>query len=290
MALLTISYLLPNVGYISHNFGLFTSLNPTSNVKGQEWAKVGVSWIYANAGGLLSLVLIALMLASALRLARQGRGWLALPLLVLATAPFGILFAQNYGGEASLRVFLFSSPWRDVLIALGVATIASPRRRAAIGLLIALLLAALFVPAFYGSEDTKIIPRGEVAASGTSTHRAGRCDDDPRRRRLPNACRRPLRRHASGSRSAAAHGTGQRNGRLSAPPARRRPDPGDRPILQQYSRHGFLVFCETGYHYAAVHALTPPGALERLEGAVAASPRFRLWYASNDTRIYRLVS
>jgi hypothetical protein len=291
MAALTVAYLLPNLGYISRNFGIFTSLNPTSNVKGQEWAKVHVAWLYANAGGLLSLTLIALMLASALRLARGGMGLRAVPLLVLAIAPFGILFAQNYGGEASLRVFLFSSPWRDVLIALGIATVMRPRVRAAAALVVALVLAALFVPAFYGAEDTKIMPRGEVAASeyfyahappGATLILAA--EDFPTRVGARYAAMRPQ------ADPPPLTGPGNETDAFLHRPLGAAQIPAIAAVIHQYSREGFLVFCETGYYYAAVHALTPPGALQRLEAAVASSPQFRLWYLSADTRIYQLVS
>jgi hypothetical protein len=41
--------------------------------------------------------------------------------------------------------------------------------------------------------------------------------------------------------------------------------------------------------WAQTFGLTPPGALDDLERAVAASPAFRLWRATRDARIYRLV-
>jgi hypothetical protein len=59
-------------------------------------------------------------------------------------------------------------------------------------------------------------------------------------------------------------------------------------LIRQYSRSGYVVFSTTQYRYAAIKELTPPGELERLERAIAASSRFRLWYATADARIYEL--
>jgi hypothetical protein len=59
-------------------------------------------------------------------------------------------------------------------------------------------------------------------------------------------------------------------------------------LIHEYSRSGFVVFSTTGYQYAAIHDLTPPGALQNIERAIATSPRFALWYSTSDARIYRL--
>jgi hypothetical protein len=289
MAAITFAYLLPNLSYVTRNFGLFTSLNPTSNIQAQEWGKAHVAWLYANSGGALSVTLIALMAASALRLTRLGLGQKAIPILILACAPFGMLFAQNYGGEASLRVFLFSSPWRDVLIALGVQTVPRGRLRLGVALSVALVLAALFIPAFYGAEDTNIIPKDEVLASeyfyayapARSTLILA-ADDFPTR---VGSRYRLLR---SESDPPPLTGPGRNTDEFLRRPLGQAQIPAIVAIMRGYPASSFLAFSATGYHYAAVHALTPPGALASLEQAVATSPLFRLWYGSSDTRIYQL--
>jgi hypothetical protein len=283
MGVLTLAYLLPNLGYVTHNFGLFTSLNPASNIQHGKTTPANVDWFDANAGGLLSVVLIMLMLASAVRLARLGLGRKALALLVLAGAPFGILFAQNYGGEASLRVFLFSSPWRDILIALGVQTIVRPRLRVAAALATCLVLAYMFIPAFYGAEDLNIITKGEVAASEYFYAHAPAgsvlillAPDYPTRSGPRYSLMRGDWPNIAGTSTFEDRPLG---------PAQ---IPAVIALIYQYSHSGYVVFSTTGYKYAAVHGLTLPGALESLERAVAASPRFRLWYATSDARIYEL--
>jgi hypothetical protein len=289
MATITLGYLLPNLSYVAHNFGLFTSLNPTSNIQAQEWGKAHIGWLYANSGGVLSVTLIALMAASALRLTRLGLGQKAIPILILAGAPFGMLFAQNYGGEASLRVFLFSSPWRDVLIALGVQTVTRTRLRLGVALSVALVVAALFVPAFYGAEDTNIIPKGEVLASEYFyAHAPARSTLILAAEDFPTRVGPRYRLLLSQSDPPPLTGPGRNTDEFLHRPLGQAQIPAVVAIMRGYSASSFLVFSTTGYHYASVHALTPPGALESLERAVASSPRFGLWYGSGDARIYRL--
>jgi hypothetical protein len=290
MGLLTIGYLLANLGYVAHNYGIFTSLNPASNIKHGNSTPAHVDFLDANAGGLLSLVLIALMLASALRLARRQDGATALTLLALAIAPFGILFAQNYGGEGSLRVFLFSSPWRDILIALGVTTIARPRLRFAAALCTGLLLAYLFIPAFYGAEELNIIPQGEVRASEYFYAHAPAgsvlipaSEDFPTRVGARYTLMRPQ------SDVPALIGPEPETRAFEHRPLGAEQIPAAVAAIERYSRSGFIVFASTGYEYATVHGLAPPGALLGLERAVASSERFRLWYTTTDARIYELV-
>ncbi len=287
MGVLTFAYLLPNVPFLAHNFGLFSGLNPASNIQHGNTTPVGLDFFHANAGGLLSLVLVALMFASALRLARIGEGAIALPLTVLALAPFGILFAQNYGGEASLRVFLFSSPWREVLIALGIATIARPRVRLAAALGTCLVLTYMFIPAFYGAENLNIIPRGEVLASEQYYAHAPAgsvlllsAPDFP----TWVGSRYTLMRGPLADDGPNLVGTTSFQDR----PLGAADIPAVISVIHQYSRSGFVVFSTTGYRYAATHDLTPAGALESLERAIATSPYFYLWYSAPDARIYRL--
>jgi hypothetical protein len=290
MAILTLAYLLPNLGYVAHNYGLFTSLNPASNIKHGNTTPAGVDFIDANAGGLLSFVLIALMLASAVALIRQEAGGKALSLLVLAIAPFGILFAQNYGGEGSLRVFLFSSPWRDILIALGVATIARRRARLAAALCTSLLLAYLFIPAFFGAEELNIIPKDEVSASEYFyTHAPAGSVLIPAAEDFPTRVGARYTLMQPKSDVPALIGPEPETHAFENRPLGAAQLPAIVATIHRYSRSGFIVFASTGYEYATVHALAPPGALASLEGAVATSSSFRLWYASRDAQIYELV-
>jgi hypothetical protein len=59
--------------------------------------------------------------------------------------------------------------------------------------------------------------------------------------------------------------------------------------IRRYAPRGFLAFSSTEDEWARAFGLTPPGALEDLERAVAGSPRFRLWARSATARIYELA-
>jgi hypothetical protein len=287
MGAITVGYLAPNLGFVVHNYGLFSGLNPTRNIQGGSWGAPHVDWLDSNAGGVLSAVLIIGMLVSAVWLARLGRGSEALPLLVLASAPFGILLAQNYGGEASLRVFLFSSPWRDVLVALGIGAIARPRLRMGAALAMSFVLAYLFVAAFYGEEEFNAFQRGEVTASEYFYSHAPSgsvlllsAPDFPTK----SGPRYSLMAGSQAEDGLNIAGTGTFQDRPLGPAQ----VPAVVSLIHQYSRKGYVAFSTTEYKYANIKELTPPGQLESLERAVAASGLFRLWYSSPDTRIYEL--
>jgi hypothetical protein len=290
MTLITVGFLAPNLTYMAHHYGLFTGFNPVNNLAHGDSGVAHLNFFESNAGGILSVALIVLMLFAAVRRARLGEGRIALTLGVLAVAPFGLLLAQDYNGEASLRVFLFSSPWRDVLIALGFQTLASHRVRQLAAALTCLLLVALFVQAFYGNDELTVIPTGEVVASeyyyahapAGSVLMQASYDEFPSR---------------LGVSYAVMAGPQQENepNLLGMRAFRNRPlGSADIPAviaaIHQYAREGFLVFTTSGYHAEELFSLAPPGAVRSLERAVAESGRFRLWYATGDARIYELVN
>lgn len=100
--------------------------------------------------------------ASAIALFRQRR--LPLAATVLAFAPFVILLGQSYGGEALLRVFLFSSPFSACLIALAVRPLLATARRTLVVAAVALVAMPTFLVAFSGNEDFERVTKYEVRA------------------------------------------------------------------------------------------------------------------------------
>ena len=58
--------------------------------------------------------------------------------------------------------------------------------------------------------------------------------------------------------------------------------------MRAHAPETFLAFSTTQRRYVETFRLMPRQAIERLERAVAGSPDFRLWYATEDARIYRL--
>ncbi len=291
MALLTFGYLAANLTFIQQHYGLFTSIDPFNNVQGVNITpNTPVPGKVFNTN--VQLVLIAVLwlagLASVFRLLRRGLLVRALPFLVLAACPFVIVFGQSYGGEAPLRIILFSSPWFAALISWASATVVSGRLRFALRFAVAVLLTALFVPSFLGQEELNVISAPEVQASEHFYNHA---------------------RHGSVL-VLAAPGFPYRYGptytEFSGPEGDANPNlmtervfqsrqlgaaqvPGVAARIRQYTPHGYIAFSRNESLFARIFNIAPSGALANLESAIARSPHFRLWYRNSKVRIYELV-
>lgn len=283
---MALAYLAPNLDFVKHNFGLFSSLNPFSNIERPSRFNVdpvaGKVWS-ERAGEALIILMLGGAAISTLVLARRGRGTRALVLLVLALAPGALLFGGNYGGEAVLRLVLFSSPWCAALIAWALMDVSSNSWRLALLGGGAVVASALFVPANFGQEELRTLPLDEVRAS-EHLYDDGRTPAVVMLIAPPGFAPRygpryPEFRHAN---------------LLQDSRFRNRPlGPADVPAvaasMKKYAPRGYLVFSTTQNTYANVFRVTPPGALGSLEAAIARSPRFRRWYRGSDTRIYELL-
>jgi hypothetical protein len=292
MAIITFSYFAANFDYIQHNYSIFTSIDPFTN------AQRGTAYGHAPEAGkafnqyaarAATVTLWFGALCASLRLFRRGLLVRALPLLLLAGSPFAVVFGQNYGGEASLRIVLFSSPWCSALIAWAFATIGRPGVRRALMLVGVGVCTALFVPAFLGQEELNIVSAGEVRASAFFYRYARQ----PAILLLPSFDF-PLRYGASypafiGPEDEtvsppllnSSHFQNRQLGASNIPEII--------SIIKQNAPYGYIAFARTQTVYAQVFRLTPPGALDHLEAAVARSPDFRLWYGNKDAQIYELA-
>jgi hypothetical protein len=292
MGVMTFAYLAANFSFIQHHYGVFTSIDPFNNAQG-----AGATLATSPAAGKVfntdvELALIAISwlatLCALVRLLRLGLLMRALPFVVLVLAPFFVLFGQNYGGEASLRIILFSSPWCGALTAWALATVSRRRLRWALTICVAAAFTALFVPSFLGQEELNIISLAEVRASewfyyharpgsvlvlaapGFPYRYGGTYPEflGPEGDANPNLLTEPVF-------------TGRQLGSAEVPDIAAR--------IRQYSRYGYVAFDKDEIAYGEVFRITPPGALEHLEAAVARSPIFRLWYANKDVQIYELT-
>jgi hypothetical protein len=291
MAAITFGYLIPHFGFINSNFRLFTSLDPFNNARhAPTYGSAGVpgKQLSAHAGQLLAIGLWVGAAFATARLVRVGLLRRVLPLIVLAAAPFSVIFAANYGGEATLRVILFTAPWCSGLIALAIGSVHKPRTRLLTSVTVMGILAAICVPACLGEAEVNVIPRGEVVASDYFYRHAS-----PGSLLMLAAPDFPVRLAGTYNRFAGPQGDNEPNlfingqlrgqllGSFDIPEVVRR--------MQDYSQNGFLVFSRTEYRFASVYRLTPRGQLQALEDAVAHSNLFQLWYSNRDARIYRLV-
>jgi hypothetical protein len=292
MGVMTFAYLAANFKFIQHNYGVFSSFDPFNNAQGQgaTLGRVPVAGKVFNTN--IELVLIAVSwlvsLCAGIRLLRLGLLMRALPFVVLALSPFFVLFGQSYGGEASLRIILFSSPWCGALIAWGLATIANRPLRWALTMSVAVAFTALFVPSLLGQEELNVISAAEVRASERFYYHAR-----PGSVLVLAAPGFPYRFGATYPLFSGPEGDANPNlmterlfqGRqLGAAEV-----PGVVARIRQYSEHGYIAFGRDESKYAETFRITPPGALGHLEAAVARSSYFRLWYGNKDVRIYELT-
>lgn len=207
---------------------------------------------------------------------------------MLAVAPFFVLFGQNYGGEASLRVVLFSSPWCAGLISWALATVTRRRLKQLLMASTVAVYTALFVPSFFGIEELNIIAPAEVRASEWFYYHAQHGSV-----LVLAAPGFPYR--YGGTYPDFSGPEGDANPNLVSAQAFQDRQLGAAEVpyivgrIQEYSQHGYIVFTKDQTAYAEVLGITPPGALEHLRAAVVRSPDFRLWYANKDVQIYELL-
>jgi hypothetical protein len=289
MAALVLGYLALNFEFIRENFSIFTGLDPVENAQqapydlapaeGKEFntAVARLLPIFGWLGGAIGFA----------RLAWLGRAVQALPLAVLAAAPFAILLGQSYGGEAALRVILFSGPWCGALIAWALTTVRRPVAMRALAGGVAALFAALFVPAYFGTAQLTVMPPDEVRASAY-LYEHGR----PGSVVMLSAPDFPARLAPNYPKFVGPQTESEPN-LLRTDQFRDRPlGPADvaavRALMRDYATRGYLIFSRTQYKFTRLFGLTPPGELRDLERAVAASPEFELFYVNPRTRIYRL--
>ncbi|AMM22024.1 hypothetical protein AX769_20075 [Frondihabitans sp. PAMC 28766] len=158
-------YLIPNLGYVETNFGLFSSFDPVANASTASVSTFGVSeaaTLQSHGVILLTGVAVVLALAGFVRRILNGHVRTTLVVAWLAFAPVFTFFGQSYGGEGKFRVFLFGLPF----YAMGVAWLFWSGKRPAIrmtGLIAALtVLLILFVGTYFQPEASLRISRADV--------------------------------------------------------------------------------------------------------------------------------
>lgn len=293
---LAVGYLLLHLGYVEQYHSLLPSLNPFANAQNNRVAvgqgQPGLQFS-AGAARALAIGIWSLAAIGAWRLLRQGRGVLA-P-LALMVAPVALLLAQDYGGEAIYRVYLFSLPWAAFLAAAAVIPAGrwAGRHVAGAGVLLAGAL-ALFVPASFGVAEVYMVPGGEVEASqylyahappGSIVVQAtpnfpsqvGAGYDHVV---MPGGSAGPILTDSARFR----HRT------LGASDIPAIESVGLRYGVQHPSGNVYLVLSGQQQRYAETYGVLPHGSLDNLDHAVAASRDWRVVYQNQDAVIYQLVA
>ena len=288
LALMAFSYLFANYAYLREHFGILSSLDPFNNASASSRPAGHPSAgkdLATRASILLTGGVWLGALVSYARLSRQGLSRQALPLLVLAFAPAAILLAQSYGGEATLRVILFSFPWCVALIAWALFTIRGQIGRSLALVTVAATMTVLLVIAFFGQAGLTVMRPGDVRASDyLYTHAAAgsavvlASDNFP----ASYGARYSLLSKNAGGSPPVLLTRPEFSGRI--PTAR------DLPAIESkirdYGRHGYLVFSSTEQTFIEIMGTSPRTTLPRLETLIAHSSRFRRWYSKDGVRIY----
>jgi len=168
LAAIAVGYLIPRFTFVNQHFGLLSSIGdffgnvaPPSTHAGPLAAGARLDQLaaYGLSVGMWLLGILGVYL-------RWRRGRPVLLLSLLAAMPIAVLVAQPYGGEAILRVYLFSLPWTAALAASAVwELLPAVTWRSAVEL--AMLMAcclALFSAAFFGDDRIYAMPTTEVKA------------------------------------------------------------------------------------------------------------------------------
>lgn len=155
------------MGHLNEIFGGAGDVGGTINKNvSDRAASVKSNHVWVIYGRLaLSFGLWALACLGTLRRLRKGRN--DLTIVVCFFAPFLILGGQSYGGEAALRVFLFSLPFVAILAVFALLPTAEKKMsifKTAIACLVAVTMVPAFVTARYGNERFEYISQEEYQA------------------------------------------------------------------------------------------------------------------------------
>lgn len=287
-----VGYLVPHLGYLQQTQDLFGSLlHPFGNVgldsTHETTAPLGHRIVSLGAPALV-FGFWALAAIGAVRRLRARRSTLVLALLTVAPVLLALL--QSYGGEAVLRIYLFSLPW-TALLAASALTLPERATSALSSLRTAIVLAGivvLFMAAFYGSEGLYRVTPGALQAShhfyanaspgsvlvlgapqfpGAS---AANYDRFVSRKGMPNLLADKTFLHRE-------LGADDVNAVSSF-------------VAREADGHdAYLALTADQQNYAQVLGLLPDDALRHLGAALAQDPRWSIAYTNSSATIYRYI-
>jgi hypothetical protein len=284
---ITVAYLAPQFGWINENFGVLGSLDPFKNA-GRERViditcnaacqKVTNSIMGATAFAALGACVAILVIG-------RRRPETRLPLLVLCfLAPFLTLLGQSYGGEAILRVVMFSAPFSGMLLALALMTFKRAWLKRVLAVGVMLVLGYGFLYAYFGIEEDRYVTPSDVKANQYLYAHAPE-----------SSLAVPLAPNVPGQLS-------YNYWQVYSPYAGIFINP--KILKQPYTDHmvddlaewvgeqtddAFVIFNPEMETIAENVGVMLPGVSEKLEKAMVESGRFTLWHQDGDTKIYRLV-
>jgi hypothetical protein len=298
MVAIALAYLAPAFSSLNRTYGLISSLgNLVQNVRPPTTQPtLGLSSgvvLWTRISDLLVLGLGILALLGAWRRRREGRPVAIFVLLMLS--PVVIVTFLSYGGEAILRVFLFSLPWVACLGASALRPKARPLRWSARPLILPAVLVAgvaLLIPAVFTMDADNMVPAGEVAAANYFYTHA------PTGSVLMTTGNFPTK--LSGRYNLYADGPSDSDPSLLVDPALRAKMLGA-PYLGQVSAvirsyehiagaQGYMAISQSEETYATDYGLLPAGSLQHLAAAMRTSPDWRVVFQNTQATIFELVA
>ena len=151
-------------GHIEALFGSGGTQSVSANVSQRiKGSSAHVDVVYER---LLFSALIWLFAAIGVLWSWRSRRGISLTAIILALAPFPVLLAQSYGGEAQLRLYFYTLPFMLILGVSGLpGELTSLTRRSAIALAIASpIIVPLLLIARFGNEQFEQVRPNEIAA------------------------------------------------------------------------------------------------------------------------------
>jgi hypothetical protein len=290
----TVLYMAPRYDFVASHYGIFHAIGSFfTNAQNNAITTGGEPGRLATASAARYLSLVVWALAAVGAVARLRRGAHTSTYVVLVVAPVFVLLAQNYGGEAIFRVYLFALPWSVLLAADFLARLWDGGRLLAGLVLVAVGvgLGGLFVQAYFGSESVNRTWPTDVAAATYFYDHAP--DGSILVLAAPNF---PTRDSAGYDRFLLYAAASDPN--LMSEPALRNRVLDDRvlPAIESSiraqvgdGREAYLVIGVGERVFSDTYRLLPPGSLDALDGALTSSPRWRVFFRSGDSVVYRLV-
>jgi O-antigen/teichoic acid export membrane protein len=285
---IAVLYLLPRQTIVEQ-YGIFDGFNIFKNAQGtsaSDWGSAGQEFS-ALVVRVLSLAIWGLALLAVLRW-RRRLGPVAAP-ATLAFAPFALLLAQSYGGEAIYRVFLFSLPWCAYLIALLVARIRWGRLVLAGGTLLLSATMLAGIQGAHGQLDVDLFSQAEIQASG---YLYGHAEPGAAIVLATSDFPAPFTANYGGFKPG-------RNGvaelMKAGGLAHLKLNEDDLPAVEQFARDqggdtAYLVISRSMKVYAHYFGYLADGALDTLDRSLDASPRWSLFYRNADVAVYQLTA
>jgi hypothetical protein len=292
MGAIAVAYFVPRAAFVAKTYGIFASIgNFFGNIRPPHVASYGHVGAAAretdDLANLLTLIVVLLAFAGALRLLKQGRSMAAL--VVVAFSPAVLLAIVAYGNEGILRIYLFALPWLAVLAACALAS--SRGRRRYLGALwpavTLVLLGALFTRAFFGNGATDRVSRADVAAS---TYLYYHTRPGPVMSLAGNfpaniGSTYPVYKFVPSLLGSGIEG---------AEPLRARKDVATvQAVLEQYgggtARPGYFVTSSTDLAYAEEYGLATAAQVASFLRALAEAPGWRLDFSHGEAAVYELL-